>query len=80
MKNKFVRLTWTAPKDEVFSYQINRGKGDEKPIHLKTVKDSSILTYEDKSVRINTKYSYTLKYINQEGIHSIPAKIEVVYQ
>lgn len=80
LKNKFIRLTWPAPKDDIYSYQINRGKGDDKPIHLKTIKDGSILMFEDKSVRINTKYSYTLKYINQEGIHSIPEKVEVIYQ
>jgi len=78
--NKSISLSWDKPQDDVYSYKIFRGKSGEKVLSLKTISDPDQITYKDKSVKINNKYIYTVKYINQSGIHSIPAKVEVIYQ
>jgi hypothetical protein len=79
-KEKIVVLSWDKPKDQVYSYQIFRAKENGKLSHLKTITNGSITSLEDKNVRINNKYIYSVKYINQDGIHSIPAKDSVIYQ
>jgi len=78
-ENKLVNLSWEKPKDKIYSYQIFRSKEGEKLRQLKTITDSSIISFTDKNVRINNKYNYSIKYVNQDGIHSIPAKAVVVY-
>ena len=77
---KVIQLSWEKPIDEVYAFKLYRAKLDGKLLPLKTIKDISQLNYEDRNVTINTKYTYSLKYINQEGIHSIPVKLEIIYQ
>ena len=80
VKQKSIVLCWDKPKAEIYSYQIYRAKGDGKMLPLKTLMDANQNTYKDNNVRLNNKYVYTVKYVNQSGIHSIPSKIEIIYQ
>jgi len=80
LERKSIVLSWDKPQAEIYSYQIYRGKGDEKILPLKTLRNIDQNMYEDSNVRLNNKYVYTIKYVNQSGIHSIPAKIEIIYQ
>jgi len=77
---KVILLSWDRPKDDLFSYKIYRAKLDGKLLPLKTIRDVNQLSFEDKNVMINNKYTYSIKYVNQEGIHSIPVKVEIIYQ
>ena len=80
MDEKSIVLSWDRPKDEVYSYQIFRTKEGGKLRQLKTISDAAVTSLKDKNVSINNKYIYSVKYINQDGIHSIPAKGSVIYQ
>lgn len=73
-------LLWKKPDDTVFQYVIYRAKDDEKLLPLKSIENPDNLIFNDSRVSLNTKYRYSIKYINQSGIHSIPVIIEVVYQ
>ncbi len=77
-EENFISLVWKAPKDEVFSYQIFRAKNDGTLRLFKTI-DPKELQYTDKQLSIGTKYTYSIKYVNQQGIHSLPAKQEIIY-
>lgn len=77
---KHIHLSWQKPNDDVYSYQIFRGKEGGKILSLKTIANPDQNNYSDSTVKINNKYTYTVKYVNQSGIHSIPARIEIVYQ
>lgn len=79
-ERKVIVLKWLQPRDGVYSYQIFRGKTKESLLQLKTITDGSVTQFEDKNVRINNKYVYSIKYVNNDGIHSIPTKVEVIYQ
>lgn len=74
-----ISMNWNAPQEEVYSYQIFRAKNDGKLGLLKTITNPKELNYIDKQLSIGTKYTYSIKYINKEGIHSLPAKMDVVY-
>lgn len=80
MEEKSIVLSWEQPRDSVFSYQISRAKEGGKLRYLKTLSDAEVTTFSDKNVSINNKYFYSIKYINQDGIHSTPAKGSVIYQ
>ena len=80
MEEKSIVLSWERPRDRVFSYQISRAKEGGKLRYLKTLSDAEVTTFSDKNVSINNKYLYSVKYINQDGIHSITAKGSVIYQ
>lgn len=80
MDKKAVFLSWDIPKDDIYSFKIYRGKPEQKLLPLKTINDKGVNTFSDKTVKINNKYIYTIKYINKDGIHSMPAKVEVIYQ
>jgi fibronectin type 3 domain-containing protein len=79
-KNKGIEFRWKKPDDTVFQYVIYRAKDDEKLLPLKSIENPDNLIFNDSRVSLNTKYRYSIKYINQSGIHSIPVIIEVVYQ
>jgi hypothetical protein len=76
---KLISLVWNTPQDEVFSYQIFRSKNDGKLGLIKTITDPKELQYIDKQLSIGTKYTYSIKYVNMEGIHSLPANQEIIY-
>lgn len=81
---KAIILTWEKPKNQkVYSYSLYRtspqGGFSEKLLPLKDLFDGE-LSYTDKSIRVNTKYRYSIKYITEQGIHSLPVKIDVIYQ
>ncbi len=73
-----ISLAWQAPQDEVFSYQLFRAKNDGKLRLYKTL-DPSEVQFIDKQLSIGTKYTYSIKYINQQGIHSLPAQTQTIY-
>jgi len=73
-----VQLTWKAPQEDVFSYQLFRSKNDGKLGLYKTL-DPSEVQYIDTQLSIGSKYTYSIKYINQKGIHSLPANAQVIY-
>ena len=73
-----ISLTWKAPKEDVFSYQLFRSKNGGKLGLFKTL-DPNQLQYMDKQLSIGTKYTYSIKYVNMEGIHSLPIKQEIIY-
>lgn len=78
-EEKLISLVWNAPPEKVFSYQIFRAKNDGKLGLLKTIADPKELQFTDKQLSIGTKYTYSIKYVNMEGIHSLPAKQEIIY-
>lgn len=73
-----VELKWIAPQDEVFSYQLFRSKNNGKMGLYKTLEPSEV-QFIDKQLSIGTQYTYSIKYINQKGIHSLPANAQVIY-
>lgn len=74
-----IELSWNAPQEAVFSYQIFRSKNAGKLTLIKTLSDPKQLQYIDNQLSIGTQYQYSIKYINQEGIHSLPVSQEVIY-
>jgi hypothetical protein len=73
-----ISISWEAPKEDVFSYQLFRAKNDGKLGLFKTL-DPDQTQFTDKQLSIGTKYTYSIKYINQEGIHSLPSKAQIIY-
>ena len=80
MDEKLIILSWDLPKEKVYSYQVFRTKEGGKLKLIKTIAQASENAFKDKNVSINNKYFYSVKYINMDGIHSIPAKGSVIYQ
>jgi hypothetical protein len=77
-EENLVSLSWNAPDDEVYSYQLFRAKNDGKLGLIETI-DPSKKNYIDKRLSIGNKYTYSIKYVNQDGIHSIPSTTEIIY-
>lgn len=77
--NKQIVLKWEMPTEEVYHYEIKRGKNGEKMMHLTSIHDGGVTQFSDRSLEIGTRYSYTVKFVTKSGIHSIPAVVEVVY-
>lgn len=73
-----ISLTWNAPDDEVYSYQIFRAKNNGKLGLFQTLEPTE-KSYIDKRLSIGTKYTYSIKYVNQDGIHSLPTQTEIIY-
>lgn len=78
-EENFISLIWNAPQDNVFSYQLFRSKNGGKLGLIKTISNPKELQYIDKQLSIGTKYTYSIKYVNMEGIHSIPVNQEIIY-
>lgn len=74
-----ILLSWKRPKFEIYAIEIYRSKGSAKITHYKTFTDSSSINFFDENVRLGEKYTYSIKYITSDGIHSIPAVLEVQY-
>lgn len=77
-EENFISLSWKAPQEKVYTYQVFRAKGDDKLILYKTLEPSE-LNLIDKQLSIGTKYTYSIKYVNQDGIHSLPARTQTIY-
>lgn len=77
-EENYTSLKWNAPQDEVFSYQLFRAKNGEKLALIATL-DPKELQFIDKQLSIGSKYTYSIKYINQDGIHSLPVSAEIIY-
>lgn len=77
-EENFISIVWQAPNDEVFSYQLFRSKNNGKLGLYKTLEPNDV-QFIDKQLSIGTKYTYSIKYINQEGIHSLPVTTEIIY-
>lgn len=73
-----VVLSWDAPNDKVYFYQLFRAKNDGSLKLYKTL-ESTNTEFTDKQLSIGTKYSYSIKYINQDGIHSLPSTTQIIY-
>lgn len=74
-----ISVSWKAPQEEVFTYQLFRSKNDGKLGLIKTIDNPKELQFIDKHLSIGTKYTYSIKYVNQQGIHSLPISGEVIY-
>ena len=77
-EENYISLSWKAPQEKVYTYQVFRAKGDAKLILYKTLEPSE-LQLIDKQLSIGTKYTYSIKYVNQDGIHSLPARTQTIY-
>jgi hypothetical protein len=71
---KAVDLTWVLPQGEVFSFQIYKSLNGGKFYLVKTIENSSCVTYTDKDVQSGVQYAYKVKYVLQSGIHGMPTK------
>lgn len=78
-EEKRVEISWEAPKEAVFSYQLFRSKNGSKLSYLATLSDPNQLQYTDKQLAIGNKYTYSIKYVTADGIHSLPATMEIIY-
>jgi hypothetical protein len=74
-----ISVSWKVPPEDVFSYQLYRSRNDGKLGLIKTINDPKELQFTDKQLSIGTKYTYSINYVNQQGIHSLPASGEVIY-
>jgi hypothetical protein len=46
---------------------------------LKTIEKPNEVVFSDNDISINNQYFYAIKYINKDGIHSIPKVKKVTY-
>jgi hypothetical protein len=65
--------------DSVFSYKIFKGPSKENMSLLKTIEKANEVVFSDNDISINNQYFYAIKYINKDGIHSIPKVKKVTY-
>jgi|GEM_PF-4787882 len=78
--NKHILLSWKPIREEIFSIQIYRAKGeDSNPSLYKTLKTVNSNEFKDTNLTINNSYTYSVKYITKRGIHSKPVTVEVQY-
>lgn len=75
----YISIRWDKPNDKVFSYQLYKGKSKESLTLIKTIEDPSVNSFFDIEISINNQYFYAIKYINSEGIHSMPNIKSIVY-
>lgn len=78
-KKHGVVLQWSPPKEQVYAIEIYRSKDDAPFTHFKTLHEDGITEFFDNSVRIGAVYTYSIKYITLEGIHSIPVTVRAEY-
>lgn len=71
-EEKLIRLTWSPPAGDVFSYQIYKATAEGKLTLLKTIEDPATTVFDDKQVSSGKAYKYTIKYTLKSGIHSLP--------
>jgi fibronectin type 3 domain-containing protein len=77
-EENYVSLSWNAPQDEVYAYQLFRAKNDGSLRLYKTL-DPTHVEFIDTQLSIGTKYTYSIKYVNQNGIHSLPSVNQVIF-
>ncbi len=79
-EKKLIEISWEAPTENVFSYQIYKQEDDGKFTLIKTLESPEKLVFQDRVVAIGNRYRYYVKFITDKGIHSLPStKIEVIY-
>lgn len=71
-EEKLIRLSWSPPAGDVFSYQIYKATAEGKLTLLKTIEDPATTVFDDKQVSSGKAYKYTIKYTLKSGIHSMP--------
>jgi len=77
---KLVEITWSLPKELVFSFQIYKSVNNEPLSLLKTIENGTVTSFQDKDVRLGNTYHYTVKYILKSGIHGLPTEVlQVIY-
>lgn len=78
--NKQIVINWPKANYEVFSYDVYRGKSEDNMELVKTIdSQSNLLEFVDRNIYINNTYVYAVKYITEDGVHSIPKYVKVVY-
>jgi len=77
---KCIEITWQLPvNEEVYAVKIYKAKSGN-PLRLwKTITDYSKNKIEDNTLYIGEEYVYTVSYITQDGIASVPVRLEVLY-
>ncbi len=78
LETKAIDLSWSLPEGEVFSFQIYKATNDGELSLLKTIENGSCVSFSDRNVKLGFKYTYTVKYILQTGIHGMPTTRLVV--
>jgi fibronectin type 3 domain-containing protein len=77
---KSVEITWSLPKEPVFSFQIYKSVNNEPLSLLKTIENGTITSFQDKDLRLGNTYHYAVKYVLKSGIHGLPTEVlRVVY-
>lgn len=73
-EEKLIRLSWSPPDGDVFSYQIYKATAEGKLTLLKTIEDPTTTVFDDKQVSSGKAYKYNIKYTLKSGIHALPTK------
>ena len=66
----YVDLRWTPPSDNgspVTAYELERRSGDEDFAAVMTPLDVAETTWRDEEVELNTRYTYRLRAVNEDG-------------
>ena len=66
----YVDLRWTPPSDNgspVTAYELERRSGDEDFAAVMTPPDVAETTWRDEEVELNTRYTYRLRAVNEDG-------------
>jgi hypothetical protein len=77
--NRQILLTWEAPNEKVYHYEIYRATGRNKPKLYATLGDAQAISFTDRDLQANNQYTYVVKYVTNKGIHSLVVEIVVVY-
>lgn len=79
-ESKLIKLSWTYDMPEVEKYILYRSKVNEPLSIIKTV-NSSITTFDDKTVNISNIYEYRIKAVLKNGTESIISDaVKIEYQ
>ncbi|GAB5415970.1 MAG: hypothetical protein Crog4KO_07510 [Crocinitomicaceae bacterium] len=78
-QSNFVEISYELPPLEIYSVQIYRAKTGDPMRRWKTITDLNEQSIRDKSISIGERYEYQVKYITEDGIHSLPLSLEVTF-
>jgi hypothetical protein len=63
----------------VYHYEIYRATGSNKPKLYATLGDAQATSFIDRDLKANNQYTYVVKYVTDNGIHSLVVEVVVVY-
>ncbi|XOV68566.1 MAG: fibronectin type III domain-containing protein [Fluviicola sp.] len=78
-QENFIEIEYELPQLDIYSVQIYRCKKGDASRLWKTVHDVTKTKVLDRSIRIGEAYVYKVKYITEEGIHSLPLELETSF-